>query len=101
MGSEMCIRDSSQVDPLTVQVMSEVGVDISAQQSQALAEFNAEDFDVVISLCGCGVNLPEAWVTREIFQDWQLDDPAGTTLETFRRIREEVKANVETLLASI
>ncbi len=91
--------EASQVDPLTVQVMSEVGVDISAQKSQALAEFNAEDFDVVISLCGCGVNLPEAWVTREIFQDWQLDDPAGTTLETFRRVRDEVKANVEQLLS--
>ncbi|MEO0377825.1 MAG: ArsC family transcriptional regulator, partial [Cyanobacteria bacterium P01_A01_bin.17] len=33
--------------------------------------------------------------------DWQLDDPAGTTLETFRRVRDEVKANVEQLLQSM
>lgn len=90
--------EASQVDPLTVQVMNEVGVDISDQRSQPLSDFNAEDFDVVISLCGCGVNLPEAWVTREIFQDWQLDDPAGERVETFRRVRDEVKAKVEQLL---
>ena len=79
--------EASQVDPLTVQVMHEVDVDISAQQSQALSEFEPADYDVVISLCGCGVNLPPDWVSREVFQDWQLDDPAGTTLETFRRVR--------------
>ncbi len=90
--------EASQVDPLTVQVMSEVGINIGQQRSQALSEFEATDYDAVISLCGCGVYLPPEWVTQEIFQDWQLDDPAGTTVETFRRVRDEVKANVEKLL---
>ncbi|MGF1600780.1 MAG: arsenate reductase, glutathione/glutaredoxin type [Thermosynechococcaceae cyanobacterium] len=90
--------EASQVDPLTVQVMAEVGVDISEQRSQALSDFDPQAFDVVISLCGCGVNLPPEWVSREIFQDWQLDDPAGTSLETFRRVRDEVQAQVELLL---
>jgi arsenate reductase (thioredoxin) len=93
--------EASQVDPLTIQVMSEVGVDISHQQSSALAEFSAEDFDGVISLCGCGVNLPAEWVRRAVFQDWQLDDPAGETVETFRRVRDQVKEQVEVLLASL
>ena len=93
--------EASQVDPITVQVMDEVGINISDQTSKALSNFNPEDFDVVISLCGCGVNLPEAWVLREIFEDWQLDDPEGHPIETFRRVRDEVKERVEKLIAAI
>jgi arsenate reductase len=58
---------ASEVDPISVQVMAEIGIDISQQSSKALSDFNAADFDAVISLCGCGVNLPEAWVLQEIF----------------------------------
>jgi arsenate reductase len=66
-----------------------------------LSEFNPEDYDAVVSLCGCGVNLPPAWVTREIFEDWQLDDPDGQPMETFRRVREEVRDRVRELLGKL
>lgn len=90
---------SSEVDPITVEVMSEIGIDISHQTSKPLSDFHPEDFDAVISLCGCGVNLPEAWVLREVFEDWQLDDPEGESKETFRRVRDEVKERVLKLIA--
>jgi len=90
--------ESSHVDPKTVEIMSEVGIDISNQTSKPLSDFKAEDYDAVISLCGCGVNLPEEWVSREIFQDWQLDDPEGQSIDTFRRVRDEVKERVEKLV---
>jgi arsenate reductase (thioredoxin) len=56
--------ESSQVNPIAIQVMQDVGIDISQQTSNPLSEFQSTDFDVVISLCGCGVNLPPEWVTR-------------------------------------
>src|SRR6476469_1228126 len=89
--------EASKVDPITIQVMDEVGIDISDQKSKALSDFKPEDYDSVISLCGCGVNLPRDWVLREVFQDWQLDDPEGHSIETFRRVRDEVKEQVEKL----
>jgi len=92
---------ASFVDPLTVEAMKEVGIDIGDQTSKVLTDFNPEDFDAVISLCGCGVNLPPEWVTREVFEDWQLDDPEGEGLETYRRIRGEVKTRVENLIAQL
>ncbi|WP_353931847.1 arsenate reductase, glutathione/glutaredoxin type [Okeanomitos corallinicola TIOX110] len=92
---------SSQVDPISVQVMSEIGIDISNQTSKSLDNFNPEDFDAVISLCGCGVNLPQEWVLRETFADWQLDDPEGHNIDTFRRVRDEVKARVIQLIADL
>lgn len=93
--------EASQVDPTTVQVMSEVGIDISAQTSKPLSNFQPEDYNAVISLCGCGVNLPGSWVLREVFSDWQLDDPEGQTIETFRRVRDEVKERVVKLIQSL
>ncbi|MCS6814953.1 MAG: arsenate reductase, glutathione/glutaredoxin type [Cyanobacteria bacterium] len=90
--------EASYVDPVVVQVMSEVGIDISHQTSKPLSDFRPDDYDAVISLCGCGVNLPSEWVLREVFEDWQLDDPEGQDIETFRRVRDEVKDRVVTLL---
>lgn len=93
--------EASSVDPVTVQVMSEIGIDISNQTSKPLSDFNSQDYDAVISLCGCGVNLPEDWVLREVFQDWQLEDPEGQPLETYRRVRGEVKERVAKLIQSL
>ena len=93
--------EASYVDPKSVEMMSEIGIDISSQSSKALSEFNPEDYNAVISLCGCGVNLPEAWVLREVFEDWQLDDPEGQPIETFRRVRDEVKERVVKLIESL
>jgi len=92
---------ASKVNPTAVEVMSEVGIDISEQTSKPLSDFKAEDYNAVISLCGCGVNLPESWVLREVFQDWQLDDPAGESIETFRRVRDEIKQRVVQLIDTL
>ncbi len=92
---------ASEVDPITVEVMAEVGIDISSQTSKPLSDFNSEEYDVVISLCGCGVNLPEAWVIREVFEDWQLDDPEGEDIEVFRSVRNQVKERVAKLIESL
>ena len=93
--------ESSRVHPTAIEVMSEIGIDISGQTSDPLSDFKAEDYDVVISLCGCGVNLPEEWILRDIFEDWQLDDPDGQPLATFRRVRDEIKARVENLIKKL
>jgi len=93
--------ESSKVHPTAIQVMSEIGIDITDQTSDPLSNFDAEDYDAVISLCGCGVNLPSAWVVREVFEDWQLDDPDGQPIETFHRVRDEVKERVIKLVESL
>jgi arsenate reductase (thioredoxin) len=92
--------EASQVRPEAIATMQAIGIDIRDQTSNALSEFQPENFDVVISLCGCGVNLPPAWVTREVFQDWQLDDPAEQP-EIFPRVRDEVKSHVEQLISDL
>ncbi|MFH7244949.1 MAG: arsenate reductase, glutathione/glutaredoxin type [Spirulina sp.] len=92
--------EASSVRPEAIAAMAEVGIDISQQTSNALDEFSPETFDAVISLCGCGVNLPPDWLMREYFDDWQLDDPAEQP-EIFPRVRDEIKERVTSLLAQI
>jgi arsenate reductase len=92
--------EASQVRPEAIATMKDAGIDISHQTSKALSEFKSENFDVVISLCGCGVNLPPEWLTREVFEDWQLDDPAEQP-EIFPRVRDEIREQVIRLIESL
>eukprot|EP00931_Biecheleriopsis_adriatica_P071087 TRINITY_DN4493_c0_g1_i4.p2 TRINITY_DN4493_c0_g1~~TRINITY_DN4493_c0_g1_i4.p2 ORF type:complete len:137 (+),score=34.20 TRINITY_DN4493_c0_g1_i4:606-1016(+) len=87
-----------------ITVMKEAGVDISGFTSDAMADFKPEDFDVVISCCGCGSKLDgdkSAWKKRSVFADWNLDDPPAIDpgdLSSYRRVRDECKQKVEELL---
>ena len=92
--------EASTVRPEAIATMRDAGIDITSQTSKALSDFKAEDFDIVISLCGCGVNLPPEWVTRAVFEDWQLDDPAEQP-EIFPRVRDEVRDRVNKLVESV
>lgn len=90
--------EAAKVHPGAIEVMKEIGIDITDQTSKPIRDFRPENYDAVISLCGCGVNLPEGWVLREIFEDWLIDDPDGQSIETFRRVRDEIKAKVADLI---
>jgi len=92
--------EGSAVRPEAIATMKDIGIDISSQTSDALADFSPENFEVVISLCGCGVSLPEEWVTREYFDDWDLEDPAAKP-EIFPEIRDEIKKRVENLIEKV
>jgi arsenate reductase (thioredoxin) len=92
--------EKSEVRPEAIATMQDIGIDITSQTSNALSEFKPEDFDVVISLCGCGVNLPTEWVLREVFEDWQLEDPAEKP-EIFPIVRDEIKSRVTKLIQTI
>ncbi|MGV2830791.1 arsenate reductase, glutathione/glutaredoxin type [Myxosarcina sp. GI1(2024)] len=90
--------EASRVHPTAIEVMSEIGIDTSNQTSDPLSDFNAQDYDAVISMCGCGTGLPPEWVTQEIFEDWELEDPDGKPIETFHRVRDEIKERVTKLI---
>ncbi len=93
--------EASRVHPTAVEVMSEIGIDISNQTSNALNDFKADDYDAVISMCGCGTGLPPEWVSLEVFEDWELDDPDGQPIATFHRVRDEIKERVAKLVEQL
>jgi arsenate reductase (thioredoxin) len=84
--------------PEAITVMAEWGIDLSRHTSTALSAYRAEDFDAVISLCGCLEELPPQWRQRPIAEEWAIADPHAGDLPSHRAARDAIAAQVETLL---
>ncbi|NWF77975.1 MAG: arsenate reductase ArsC [Chloroflexi bacterium] len=89
-------QPADKVNPVVVEAMREVGIDISRRKPKMLTLKMLEDADRVITM-GCGVEgiCPASFVQTE---DWQLEDPEGKPMERVRQIRDEVKVRVEGLI---
>ena len=90
---------SEAINPTVVEVMREVGIDISHHQPKKLTFEMIEQADKVITM-GCGIDgvCPATFVETE---DWALDDPEGQPLEKVREIRDQIRTRVLKLLEEI
>ena len=86
------------VNPAAVAAMAEVGIDISGEFPKPWTDEIVRAADVVITM-GCGDACPIFPGKR--YEDWQVTDPAGLTVEDVRPIRDNIKNRVEALLAQI
>ena len=86
------------INPVAVEAMAEVGIDIAAQQPKLLSDTAVQASDVVITM-GCGDACP--FYPGKRYEDWALDDPAGQGIESVRPIRDEIQRRVEELVASL
>ncbi len=93
-GSEPADR----LNPAVVQAMAEIGLDVSAERPKLLRDEVVRDVDVVITM-GCGDACPVFPGIR--YEDWELTDPAGKSLEEVRVIRDEIDRRVLTLLGEL
>ena len=89
---------AEQVNPVAVDAMAEVGIDISGQVPRKLTDEMVEAADVVITM-GCGDACPVLPGTRYV--DWALADPAGKGIEEVRPIRDEIRGRVQALVAEL
>jgi arsenate reductase len=89
---------ADQLNPAVVEAMNEVGIDISAERPKKLEDGMVRESDVVITM-GCGDACPIYPGKR--YEDWELEDPAGKDVETVRRIRDEIRVRVESLIESL
>jgi arsenate reductase len=87
-----------EINPAVVEAMAEIGVDMSEAFPKPLTDEVVRAADVVITM-GCGDACPIYPGKR--YEDWELDDPAGQDLETVRRIRNEIDARVQKLIAEL
>lgn len=86
------------VNPAVITVMSELGIDVSAEIPKLLSTDAVEASDVVVTM-GCGDACPIFPGKR--YLDWALDDPAGQGVEAVRVIRDEIDRRVLQLLAEL
>ncbi|MEV0633160.1 arsenate reductase ArsC [Nonomuraea wenchangensis] len=89
---------AEQVNPIAVEAMREVGIDITGEQPKVLTMDAVQSSDAVITM-GCGDACPVFPGKR--YEDWQLDDPAGQGIEMVRQVRDEIRTRVERLLTEL
>jgi protein-tyrosine-phosphatase len=87
-----------QVNPAAVDVMAEVGIDMSAETPKVLTIDAVRESDVCVTM-GCGDTCPVFPGKR--YLDWKLEDPTGQDIEAVRAIRDEIRTLVEGLIAEI
>ena len=87
-----------QINPVAILAMAEEGIDISAGVPQLMTTEQVRDSDVVITM-GCGDVCPIFPGKR--YEDWELVDPKGKSLDEVRPIRDDIRARVEALLAEL
>jgi arsenate reductase (thioredoxin) len=89
--------EATYVNPNAIEVMREIGIDISKQQSKNLSVFDEQTFDYVITLCGSANETCPLYIGGTKKTHIGCDDPAkaqGTKEEIlceFRRVRDEIK----------
>ncbi len=90
-------KPAGTVHPLAIQVMQEIGIDISAHQSKHMNDFLQQDVETVITVCGNADQACPMFPGQVNRHHWGFDDPAhaaGTEeekLAMFRRVRDEIK----------
>ena len=89
---------ADQINPIAVEAMREEGIDITAEQPKVLTPEAVQASDVVITM-GCGDACP--YYPGKRYEDWKLDDPAGQGLDAVRPIRDDIRARIEGLIASL
>jgi arsenate reductase len=91
-------QPKNEINPMAIEAMAELGIDIADQQPKVLTEEAVKASDYVITM-GCGDECP--WFPGKIYLDWVLDDPAGLGVESVRPIRDKIKDLVTALVAEI
>ena len=91
-------QPADKVNPVVVEAMKEMGIDISGNKPKALTMDMVEKADRMITM-GCGAEAeavcPASFIETE---EWEMEDPKAKSLEQVRKIRDEIKGRVDTLL---
>lgn len=89
---------AEHVHPEVIEVMNELGINLADRTPQLLTRDLAEQADLVITM-GCGDECP--YIPGKKYIDWDLHDPAGRSVDSVRRIRDDISHRVEALVAEL
>lgn len=87
---------ADEVHPLAVEVMREVGIDISDRKPVKLDLSRLDEFGRIISF-GCIAKA--AFPARDRLEEWLIEDPSGRDIDFFRGVRDDIRLRTERLVA--
>jgi protein-tyrosine-phosphatase len=88
----------TDINPAAIEAMGEVGIDITGEYPKPWTDEIVQAADVVITM-GCDDTCPVFPGKR--YEEWELTDPAGLSVESVRQIRDEIEKRVRRLLAEL
>jgi arsenate reductase len=93
-------RPVSQINPLAIEVMKEIGIDISSQKSKIITEDMIKSSEKSVNM-GCidKTECPMLFINNVV--DWGIEDPKGKPIEKVREIRNEIERRVKEIAQSI
>ena len=83
------------INPVAAEAMAEEGIDITRNKPQLATPDLMQAADVVVTM-GCGDEC--LYYPGKTYEDWELDDPAGKTIDQVRPIRDDIKRRVQSLI---
>src|SRR4029079_19095427 len=89
---------AERVHPEVVEVMREIGIDLSNRKPQKLTREAAERADVVVTM-GCGDECP--YIPGKRYVDWDAEDPRGLAIDEVRVIRDAIERRLAALVAEL
>ncbi len=89
-------KPDDNIHPYTIQVMKEVGVDVSKQKPKLLTREMIEKADKIITM-GCGADVCPASYLPKV-EEWAIEEPYGKPIDKVREIRDQIKGEVEKLV---
>ena len=89
---------AGHVHPQVIEVMDELGIDLSGREPRALDRELAEQADVVVTM-GCGDECP--YIPGKRYLDWDLPDPKGRPIDEVRATRDDIATRVQLLVKEL
>ena len=97
---------ATEVRPLAIRAMAEIGIDISGQRSKSTAEYAGQRFDYAVTVCDDAKEACPYFANAARPVHWRFDDPAAATgsddekLEVYRRVRDEIRAQIDEFVSA-
>ena len=89
---------SGKINPTAIQVMGELGYDLSAHESESVDRLPDSGLDAIVSM-GCGDACPTVPADRRI--EWDIPDPKHMPLEEFRTVRAQIETRVKHIVSEL
>ncbi|MBE5460191.1 arsenate reductase ArsC [Mycobacteroides abscessus] len=89
---------ANQINPAAIAVMHEVGIDITTEYPKPWSVETVRAAEVVVTM-GCGDSCP--YFPGKRYENWELADPAGQSVEAIRPIRDDIEQRVRRLLIDL
>jgi protein-tyrosine-phosphatase len=89
---------AEQINPNVVEALAEIGIDIAREFPKPLTDEVVRAADVIVTM-GCGDACPV--YPGKHYEDWEIADPAGQSMDEVRAIRDEIRGRVENLIAEL